>query len=65
MIRVLSGGYTKEDFEFLRGLLQDSLREVHTKCIEANERCVCCPKRRSCLDVSEVVDYLKKDGGRK
>lgn len=64
MIRVLSGGYTKEDFEFLKKLLRDSLGDVHNKCSKENVMCVWCPNRRACLDVSEVIDYLER-GDRK
>lgn len=65
MIRILSGGYTKEDFEFLQKILSDSIQEVNTECFNGYKRCVYCQHRRACLDISEVVDYLGKEVSRK
>lgn len=60
MIRVLSHGYNKEDFKFLNNILRDSIRDVHGKCGETNERCIYCPNRRACIDVTEVIEFLEK-----
>lgn len=60
MVRILSRGYTKEDFEFLKNILRDSIRNVQGKCVETNEMCVYCPNRRACIDVTEVIEFLEK-----
>lgn len=64
MIRILSGGYHKEDYEFLRDFLETNINKVQSDCTKNGKMCVQCEYRRACLDVVEVMEFLRKEGSR-
>lgn len=64
MLRLLSNGYTRDDFKFMAKTLRKAIREVHEQCLDTNERCIYCEHRRACLDILEVTEFVEKGGDR-
>lgn len=64
MIRVLAGGYHKEDYEFLRDFLEINIADVLSDCTKREKLCVQCEHRRACLDVIEVMEFLSREAAR-